>query len=212
MPVKKLIPLSVPLLVALAFINPRAVEFVVGAVCLVGAVSGLRHNLRRPPETHTWGVFHPVVLVSLFGLLGGGSIAWGMLTASRVTAGCVSVLILTQAAISQRKERDDEAVGCAVLAALFATTGWLALFPPYLEEEIFPGTRAGQTVGGVSGYLAVWLGGLVCVSAAFAIAQRRMASERVSSNWRWVAAVLAALGFGVWLGGAVYFSGVFVAD
>jgi hypothetical protein len=212
MPVKKLIPLSVPLLVALAFINPRAVEFVVGAVCLVGAASGLRYNLRCPPDTHKFGVFHPVMLVGFFGLLGSGSIAWGMLTAARVTAGCVSVLILTQAAISRREERDGEAVGCAVFAALFATTGFLGLVPTYFEQEIFPGTAAGQTVRGVSGYLLVWLLGLVCVSAAFAIAQRNTAGEPVSSKWRWLAAVLAALGFGVWLGGAMFFSGVFGAD
>jgi hypothetical protein len=210
--VNKFAPLILLALIALAVYNSRAFELVFGAGCLIGAASGLRNILRRPPSTHKWGIFHPVMLVGLFGLLGGGSIAWGCLTAARAAAGCASVLVLTQAIFSRREQRDGEAVGCALIAALFATTGWLGLFPTYFEQELFPGTAAGRSVRGVSGYLMVWLVGLVCVSAAFAIIQRRTAGESLSSKWRWVAAVLAALGFGVWLAGALFFSGAFGAD
>ena len=188
---------------------PRALDYAFGVVFLAGAARGLWASSGRLPEERSggrWGLFHPVALVGLCGLFGGGSIAWGWLTAARAVAGVAGLAILAQAAASRGQQRDVEAVGCALLLGLFAAIGWLGLFPSYLEEAIWPGTPAAGTARGVVGYLAVWLGGLSLVGAAYALAGRgtsggRPARDRAAG----ASAVLALVGFGTWIGGALYF-------
>src|SRR5438067_9963705 len=163
---------------ASAVFLPRVLDYALGALFLAGAARGLWASAGRPPEERPpwWSLFHPVWLVGLCGLFGGGSIAWGWLTASRVAAGVAAVLFLAQAAAS--RGRDGEGTGCALILGLFAATGWLGLFPSYLEQTLWPPTPAGQTVSGVIGYLAVWLVGLLLVGAAYALAGRTTAWGR----------------------------------
>jgi hypothetical protein len=191
-----------------AFFAPRLLDYALGVVFLAGAARGLWGSPDDPtaePGGSSGGVPLRVLAVGVFGLFGGGSIAWGWITAARVAAGVVGVGLLATAFPWSRERRHDEATGCAVLLVLFAATGWLGLFPTYLEEAIWPGTPAGRTARGISGYLLVWLAGLALVGMAYAGARRG------TSGPRWTP-VVAAIGFGVWLGGALYWCGAFSAE
>jgi hypothetical protein len=205
-------PVLIGTAVVSAVFAPRLLDYALGVVFLGAAARGVWGSSDRPtgePAGPRWGVTWRVAAVGIFGLFGGGSIAWGWMTAARVTAGVVGLALFARAAAMPRGQRDTEAVGCAVLLGLFAATGWLELFPPYLEEAVWPGTPAGRTARGVGGYLLVWLAGLALVGAAVAGARRR-AGEGASGPW-W-AAVVAAIGFGVWLGGALYWCGAWPAE
>ncbi|HJZ53818.1 MAG TPA: hypothetical protein VKE74_02610, partial [Gemmataceae bacterium] len=190
-----------------AFFAPRLVDYALGVVFLAAAARGLWGPSDRPsadPDGPLRSTDGRVMAVGIFGLFGGGAIAWGWITAARASAGVVGLALLAAA----YAKRDSEATGCAVLLGLFAATGWLGLFPPYLEQTLWPGTPAGRTVRGVSGYLLLWLAGLALVRAAFAGARQGAGS----ASGRWWAAVVAALGFGVWLGGALYGCGAWSAE
>jgi hypothetical protein len=189
-----------------SFFVPRALDYAFGAVFLAGAARGLRAALDHSLEERSgwrWGLFHPVILIGLCSLFGGGSIAWGWLTAARAAAGVAAFAILAQAVASSRQDRDIQALGCAPLLGLFAATGWLGLFPPFLEEAIVPGTPAARTARGVVGYLVVWLAGLLLVGAGAAVAgpQRDRPTRAL-----FVATALTLIGFGTWIAGAIYVS------
>jgi len=207
--VPRLSRLLAPLLIGTAVVSvfvPRLLDYSLGVVFLAAAARGLRGSSDRPteepdgPRSVTWRV----MTVGVLGLFGGGAIAWGWMTAARATAGVVGLAILATAYATPRERRDSDAMGCAVLLGLFAMTGWLGLFPPYLEEAIWPGTPAGRTARGVGGYLLAWLAGLALMGVAFDVGHRRGASGRRR------AAVVAALGFAVWVGGALYWCGAWV--
>jgi hypothetical protein len=205
-------PLAGPLLAVAAVASlflPRILDYAFGVVFLAGAAYGLWVSSRRATEDRpAWGLLHPVPLVGFFGLFGGGSIAWGWLTASRVTAGVIGLALLAPvvAMALRRRPRDVEAEGCGLILLLFAATGWLGLFPTYFEQTLWPPTPAGGTVRGLAGYLAVWLGGLLFVGPAYALASREAVGGRPVRAWAAGASVVFALvGFGAWIGGALYF-------
>lgn len=193
-----------------ALFAPRLLDYALGVLFLAVAARGLWGSSRPPeepagpPRSVTW----QVTVVGVVGLFGGGAIAWGWLTAARAVAGVVALALLATAYATPREQRDTGATGCAVLLGLFAVTGWLGLFPPYLEEALWPGTPAGRTARGVGGYLLLWLGGLVLVGAALAGARR---GPGVASG-PWWAVVVAVGGFAVWLGGALYWCGAWPAE
>lgn len=188
-----------------AVFAPRLLDYTLGVLFLANAPRGLWPSSHRPTEESPRPRWRDepwrVMLVGVVGLFGGGAIAWGWMTASRVVAGVVGLWLFARASPWSREKRESEAMGCALLLGLFAVTGWLGFFPPYLEEHLWPGTPAGRTVHGVAGYLLVWLGGLALVWAAFAGSHRLVGERAWRPRW---AVVVAAIGFGVWLGGALY--------
>ncbi len=206
--------IGLPGLIGLCVFFPRALDVSLGVVCLAGAACGLFGLFQRLPVEQPWGIFHPIILIGLFGLFGGGSIAWGWITAARVAAGCACFVILVEAVFRWLSDSveppegglGEETSGCALILGLFAATGWLGLFPTYLEQELWPPTLAGGTVRGICGYLGLWLVGLTLIAVAVSVAHRGVAeaspTPRRSAQ---IAAGFAALGFVAWIGGAVYF-------
>ncbi len=196
-----------PVLIGIAVVSiwaPRLLDYTLGVVFLAGAAQSLLVSTFRTVEGAVGsrvGVSWQVTMPRAFGLFGGGSIAWGWMTASRVTAGGLCLALIARAALLRREQRDVEGLGCGVFLGAYAATAWLGLFSPYLEGTLWPGTPAGRTANGVGGYLVVWMAGLALVGAAVAGARWWGAS-----GTRW-AAIVAVLGFGVWLGGALYCCG-----
>jgi hypothetical protein len=207
-----LTPALIGTAVVSAVFAPRLLDYALGVLFLAGASRGLWPSSDRPtgePTGLPWGGTERVLAVGVVGLFGGGAIAWGWMTAARVAAGVVALAVLAAASTKPREWWGSESLGCAVLLGLFAATGWLGLSPPYLEERLWPGTPAGQTVRGIGGYLLVWLAGLALVWVA-------VAGPRGQGVWgvpipRW-AVVVAAIGFAVWLGGALYWCGAWSAE
>ena len=206
-----LLPVLLGIAVISAIFAPRLLDYALGVVFLAFAARGLWDTSDRPtdePAASRWSGTWRVMAIGILGLFGGGAIAWGWITAARVTAALVCLAFLVMAAPWSRERRDHEALGCATLVGLFALTGWLGLFPTYLEQALWPGTPAGQTVRGIAGYLPWWLAGLALVGMAVAGARRAVGGV---SRPRWTA-VVAAIGFGVWLGGALCWCGALSAD
>jgi len=211
-PVPRANRLLVPGLMGIAAVSavfaPRLLDYTLGVLFLAFAAWGLWPSSNRPTEECDGPQCKDepcrVMLVGIVGLVGGGSIAWGWITAVRVAAGLVGLGFFLAAAPWTREKRESEGMGCALVLGLFAATGWLGFFPTYLEEHLWPGTPAGQTIRGVAGYLLVWLGGLALVWAGCVGSDRLVGQGTWRPRW---AAVVAALGFGVWLGGALYWCG-----
>jgi len=199
-----------------ALFAPRLLDYVLGALFLAGAAWGLWNSPDRPTNEPTglrWNENWRVLGAGIVGLFGGGAIAWGWIPASRVTAGIVGLIFLARSSIWSRVRRDDEEMGCGLLLLLFAATGWLGLFPTYLEQELWPGTPAGQSVRGIGGYLLLWLAGLALVWTAVGIARRRWHAVVPGPRWTPILAiVVAAMGFQVWLGGALYWCGAWAGE
>jgi len=68
---------------ALSLFVPGVLDFALGIVFLAGAGKGWWAVARRPVEAEGWGPLHPAVLLGLFGLFGGGAVAWGWLPAAQ---------------------------------------------------------------------------------------------------------------------------------
>jgi hypothetical protein len=207
--VPRISPLIGPVLIVAAVVSvfvPRLLDYAFGLVFLAAAARGMWGFSASPvkePSRSWWTEVRPAIGVGILGLFGGGAIAWGWITAARAAAGVVGLTLFAVAWAMPRQQRDTEAMGCAALLGLFALTGWLGLFPPYLEESIWPGNPAGRTGRGVGGYLMLWLAGLALVGAAFAGARQRGVKGASGQGWP---AVAAAGGFGLWLGGALYWA------
>src|SRR5262249_1741999 len=97
-----------------AFFAPRLVDYALGVVFLAAAARGLWGPRDRPsadPDGPRGSTDGRVMAVGIFGLFGGGAIAWGWITAARASAGVVGLALLAAA----YAKRDSEATGCAVL-------------------------------------------------------------------------------------------------
>ena len=209
--IRQLLPLALlGIAIVSALFAPRLLDYAFGVVFLAGAVVGLLSSPDRPtgePGGLQWNGTWRVMGVGVIGLFGGGAIAWGWITAARVTSGVVGIALLVLFSRWSRERRGEEEMGCGLLLLLFAATGWFGLFPTYFEQELWPGTPAGHTARGIGGYFLIWLAGLALVWVAVAVARWRPYVGVPGPRWiAIIAAAVAAIGLQVWLGGALYWS------